>query len=228
MKKRTKKCVILLSGGLDSSVVLSICNKLKYEIYAISFNYKQRHAKELDLAKWQAKKNNVKSHKIFNIDLYGGSALTDNIKVPENKDVSSIPKTIPVTYVAGRNLVFLSIAAGYAESLDINDIFIGVNSVDYSGYPDCRKEFIVSFEKIINKCTKKGLEGRSFRIKTPLINLSKGEIILVGKKNNVDFSKTSSCYNPQNLKSCGLCDSCLLRKKGFNDAKVRDPLVYDV
>ena len=228
MKKRTKKCVILLSGGLDSSVVLSICNKLKYEIYAISFNYKQRHAKELDLAKWQAKKHNVKSHKIFNIDLYGGSALTDDIKVPENKDVTSIPKIIPVTYVAGRNLVFLSIAAGYAESLDINDIYIGVNSVDYSGYPDCRKEFIVSFEKIINKCTKKGLEGRSFRIKTPLINLSKGEIVLVGKKNNVDFSKTSSCYNPKKSKSCGLCDSCLLRKKGFKDAKVKDPLVYDV
>ena len=113
-----------------------------------------------------SKKNNVKSHKIFNIDLYGGQPLTDNIKVPENKDVASIPKTIPVTYVAGRNLVFLSIAAGYAESLDINDIYIGVNSVDYSGYPDCRKEFIVSFEKLINKCTKKGLEGRSFRIKT--------------------------------------------------------------
>ena len=228
MKKRTKKCVILLSGGLDSSVVLSICNQLKYEIYAISFNYKQRHAKELDLAKWQAKKLNVKSHKIFNIDLYGGSALTDDIKVPENKDVTSIPKTIPVTYVAGRNLVFLSIAAGYAESLDINDIYIGVNSVDYSGYPDCRKEFIVSFEKLINKCTKKGLEGRSFKIKTPLINLSKREIVLVGKKNNVDFSKTSSCYNPKISKSCGLCDSCLLRKKGFKDAKVKDPLVYDV
>ena len=170
----------------------------------------------------------MKSHKIFNIDLYGGSALTDDIKVPENKDVASIPNTIPVTYVAGRNLVFLSIAAGYAESLDINDIYIGVNSVDYSGYPDCREEFIVSFEEIINKCTKKGLEGRRFKIKTPLINLSKREIVLVGKKNNVDFSKTSSCYNPKNSKSCGLCDSCLLRKKGFKDAKVKDPLVYDV
>ena len=145
MKKRKKKCVILLSGGLDSSVVLSICNQLKYEIHAISFNYKQRHAKELDFAKWQAKKNNVQSHKIFNIDLYGGSALTDDIKVPENKDVASIPSTIPVTYVAGRNLVFLSIAAGYAESLDIDNIYLGVNSVDYSGYPDCRKEFIVYF-----------------------------------------------------------------------------------
>ncbi len=228
MTKRTKKCVVLLSGGLDSSVVLSICNQLKYEIHAISFNYKQRHVKELDLAKWQAKTNNVKSHKIFNVDLYGGSALTDNIKVPENKDVASIPKTIPVTYVAGRNLIFLSIAAGYAESLDIEDIYLGVNSVDYSGYPDCRKEFIVSFEKMINKCTKKGLEGRSFRIKTPLINLSKREIILIGIKNSVDFSKTSSCYNPKNSKSCGLCDSCLLRKKGFEEAKVKDPLVYNV
>ena len=141
---------------------------------------------------------------------------------------ASIPKTIPVTYVAGRNLIFLSIAAGYDESLDINDIYIGVNSVDYSGYPDCRKEFIVSFEKLINKCTKKGLEGRSFKIKAPLINLSKHEIVLVGKKNNVDFSKTSSCYNPKNSKSCGLCDSCLLRQKGLKDAKMKDPLVYDV
>ena len=228
MKKKVKKCVVLLSGGLDSSVVLSICNHLNLEIHAISFNYKQRHVKELHLAKWQARTNNVKSHKIFNIDLYGGSALTDNIRVPQNKNVDSIPKTIPVTYVAGRNLIFLSIAAGYAESLDIDDIYIGVNSVDYSGYPDCRKEFIVSFEKMINKCTKKGLEGRSFRIKTPLIHLSKREIILIGKKNSVDFSKTSSCYNPKNLKSCGLCDSCLLRKKGFEEAKIKDPLVYDV
>ena len=228
MKKKVKKCVVLLSGGLDSSIVLSICNQLNLEIHAISFNYKQRHVKELHFAKWQARTNNVKSHKTFNIDLYGGSALTDNIKVPQNKNVDSIPNTIPVTYVAGRNLIFLSIAAGYAESLDIDNIYIGVNSVDYSGYPDCRKEFIVSFEKMINKCTKKGLEGRSFRIKTPLIHLSKREIILIGKKNSVDFSKTSSCYNPKNLKSCGLCDSCLLRKKGFEEAKIKDPLVYDV
>ncbi len=228
MRKRVKKCIVLLSGGLDSSVVLSICNQLNLEIHAISFNYKQRHVKELHFAKWQARINNVKSHKIFNIDLYGGSALTDDIKVPQNKNVDSIPKTIPVTYVAGRNLIFLSIAAGYAESLDIDDIYIGVNSVDYSGYPDCRKEFIVSFEKMINKCTKKGLEGRGFRIKTPLIHLSKKEIILIGKKNSVDFSKTSSCYIPKNLKSCGLCDSCLLRKKGFEEAKIKDPLLYDV
>ena len=156
-----------------------------------------------------------------------GQPLTDNINVPENKDVASIPNTIPITYVAGRNLIFLSIAAGYAESLDIDDIYLGVNSVDYSGYPDCREEFIVSFEKMINKCTKKGLEGRNFRIHAPLINLSKQEISLIGKKNKVDFSKTSSCYNPKNLKSCGLCDSCLLRKKVFK-AKIKDPLVYNV
>ena len=228
MVKKRKKCVVLLSGGLDSAVVLSICNKLNFEIHAVSFNYKQRHSVELYFAKWQAKKQKVKSHKIFKIDLYGGSALTDKIDVPINKNVESIPKVIPVTYVAGRNLIFLSIASGYAESLDIDDIYIGVNSVDYSGYPDCRKEFVVSFEKMINKCTKKGLEGRSFRIKTPLINLSKREIVLVGKKNSVDFSKTSSCYNPKKSKSCGLCDSCLLRKKGFEEAKVKDPLVYDV
>ena len=224
MNKKTKKCLVLLSGGLDSSVVLSICRKLSFEIHAISFNYGQRHSIELNFAKWQAKKNNVLSHKIFNIDFYGGSALTDNIAVPKNISVEKIPKGIPITYVPGRNLVFLSIAAGYAEYLDIDEIFIGVNSIDYSGYPDCRGEFIKMFQKLINFSTKKALSGKKFKIKAPLLNLNKGEIVKLGKKNDVNFSKTSSCYNPSGHKNCGMCDSCLLRKKGFEEAQLCDPL----
>ncbi len=221
-KERIKKCVLLLSGGLDSAVVLSICKKLGYEVYAISFNYKQRHAIELEFAVWQAKEQKTKSHKIFNIDLFGGSALTDDIDVPINKNVESIPDKIPVTYVAGRNLIFLSIATGYAETLDIDDIFLGINSLDYSGYPDCREEFVKSFENLINISTKKGLHRNKFKIHAPLLNLNKKEIVLMGKKNKVDLTKTSSCYNPSGLKSCGLCDSCLLRKKGFKEAKLKD------
>ena len=228
MIKKKKKCVILLSGGLDSSVVLSICKKLNYLIYAVSFDYNQRHSIELNFAKWQAKENDVISHKIFKIDFYGGSALTDNINVPKNKNVELIPDEIPVTYVAARNLIFLSFTTGYAETLDIEDIFIGVNSIDYSGYPDCRPKFIRSFENLINISTKKGLSHNKFKINAPLLNLNKKDIVLLGKKNKVDFSKTSSCYNPGKLKSCGVCDACLLRKRGFKEAKLKDPLIYDV
>ena len=223
MIKKKKKCIVLLSGGLDSTVVLSICKKLNLQVYAMSFNYGQRHLSELGNAKLQARKQNVFSHKVFKIDFFGGSALTDDIEVPKNKDVDSIPDSIPITYVPGRNLIFLSFAAGYAESLGIDDIYIGVNSIDYSGYPDCRVEFIRNFENLINLSTKKAIEGKKFKIKTPLLDLNKKEIILLGKKNNIDFSKTSSCYNPINQKGCGLCDSCLLRKKGFNEAELIDP-----
>ena len=163
MKKKMgnlKKCLILLSGGLDSTVTLSICKKSNFEIHAMTFDYGQKHKVELDFAKWQAKEFNCKSHKVFKIDLYGGSALTDEIDVPKNKNVDSIPNKIPVTYVPGRNIIFLSFAAGYAEYLDIENIYIGVNSVDYSGYPDCREEFIKIFEKTINMSTKKGLKEK--------------------------------------------------------------------
>ena len=223
MSKKSNKALVLLSGGLDSSVVLSVCQEKGYDIYAISFDYGQRHKVELEYAKFQATFFNCISHEVFKMEFYGGSALTDDIKVPKNRDSHSMSKDIPVTYVPSRNIVFLSFASGYAECHDIDNIFIGVNAIDYSGYPDCRKNFIDNFEKLINKSTKKGLEGSKFRINTPLINLSKKDIIKLGHKNGVDFSMTSSCYSPKLKKNCGVCDSCLLRKQGFEEAGLRDP-----
>ena len=223
MSKKSNKALVLLSGGLDSSVVLSVCQDKGYDIYAISFDYGQRHKVELEYAKFQATFFNCISHEVFKMEFYGGSALTDDIKVPKNRDSHSMSKDIPVTYVPSRNIVFLSFASGYAECHDIDDIFIGVNAIDYSGYPDCRKNFIDNFEKLINKSTKKGLEGSKFKINTPLINLSKKDIIKLGHKNGVDFSMTSSCYSPKLKKNCGVCDSCLLRKQGFEEAGLRDP-----
>ena len=223
MSKKSNKALVLLSGGLDSSVVLSVCQDKGYDIYAISFDYGQRHKVELEYAKFQATFFNCISHEVFKMEFYGGSALTDDIKVPKNRDSHSMSKDIPVTYVPSRNIVFLSFASGYAECHNIDNIFIGVNAIDYSGYPDCRKNFIDNFEKLINKSTKKGLEGSKFKINTPLINLSKKDIIKLGHKNGVDFSMTSSCYSPKLKKNCGVCDSCLLRKQGFVEAGLRDP-----
>ena len=223
MSKKSNKALVLLSGGLDSSVVLSVCQEKGYDIYAISFDYGQRHKVELEYAKFQATFFNCISHEVFKMEFYGGSALTDDIKVPKNRDSHSMSKDIPVTYVPSRNIVFLSFASGYAECHDIDNIFIGVNAIDYSGYPDCRKNFIDNFEKLINKSTKKGLEGSKFKINTPLINLSKKAIIKLGHKNGVDFSMTSSCYSPKLKKNSGVCDSCLLRKQGFEEAGLRDP-----
>lgn len=223
MSKKSNKALVLLSGGLDSSVVLSVCQDKGYDIYAISFDYGQRHKVELEYAKFQATFFNCISHEVFKMEFYGGSALTDDIKVPKNRDSHSMSKDIPVTYVPSRNIVFLSFASGYAECHDIDNIFIGVNAIDYSGYPDCRKNFIDNFEKLINNSTKKGLEGSKFKINTPLINLSKKDIIKLGHKNGVDFSMTSSCYSPKLKKNCGVCDSCLLRKQGFEEAGLRDP-----
>ena len=225
MSKKSNKALVLLSGGLDSSVVLSVCQDKGYDIYAISFDYGQRHKVELEYAKFQATFFNCISHEVFKMEFYGGSALTDDIKVPKNRDSHSMSKDIPVTYVPSRNIVFLSFASGYAECHDIDNIFIGVNAIDYSGYPDCRKTFIDNFEKLINKSTKKGLEGSKFKINTPLINLSKKDIIKLGHKNGVDFSMTSSCYSPKLKKNCGVCDSCLLRKQGFEEAGLRDPAI---
>ena len=225
MSKKSNKALVLLSGGLDSSVVLSVCQDKGYDIYAISFDYGQRHKVELEYAKFQATFFNCISHEVFKMEFYGGSALTDDIKVPKNRDSHSMSKDIPVTYVPSRNIVFLSFASGYAECHDIDNIFLGVNAIDYSGYPDCRKNFIDNFEKLINKSTKKGLEGSQFKINTPLINLSKKDIIKLGHKNGVDFSMTSSCYSPKLKKNCGVCDSCLLRKQGFEEAGLRDPAI---
>ena len=221
-----KNAVIILSGGMDSVTSLAYAVNKGFGCFSLTFDYGQKSKSEIRAAHYYSKFYNCKKHKIFQIDFssFSSSALTE----ADKSVIDDSSNKIPSTYVSMRNIIFLSIACSWAETLSCEDVFIGANAIDYSGYPDCRKEFIISFERLINKCTKKGLEGRSFRIKTPLINLSKREIVLVGKKNNVDFSKTSSCYNPKNLKSCGLCDSCLLRKKGFKDAKVKDPLVYDV
>tara|TARA_Y100000996_G_scaffold413326_1_gene401334 strand:- start:709 stop:1401 length:693 start_codon:yes stop_codon:yes gene_type:complete len=228
MKKlgKNKKAVVLLSGGLDSSVVLALASQKFQKIYCISFDYGQRHKRELEYAKKQVQNQNIKFHKIFKIDFFGGSSLTDKIDVPQNESVELIPKKIPITYVPARNTIFLSYALGYSEFVNSTNIFLGVNAVDYSGYPDCRPEFIKIFEKLSNIATKKGIEGQKFKIHTPLINLTKKEIILLGIKYKVDFKYTASCYNPINNIACGSCDSCLLRKKGFNDAKITDPVKY--
>lgn len=212
-----KKAVLLLSGGLDSTTTLAMAKAEGYEIYALSFSYGQRHSIELELAKKIAEKYEVKEHKIAVIDLrlFGGSALTDNIEVPKNRDVSS--EEIPVTYVPARNTIFLSFALAYAEVVGAFDIFIGANIVDYSGYPDCRPEYIEAFTKMANLATAATVKGdRKITIHTPLIKLSKAEIIKCGLDLGIDYSMTLSCYDPdENGNPCGKCDSCQLRKAGF-------------
>ncbi len=219
--------IVLLSGGLDSATVLSIAQSQGFECYALSFSYGQRHSAELAAAKKIAKINNVAEHKVFDIDLssFKGSALTDeSIDVPLNQTDAN---NIPVTYVPARNTMFLSIALAWAEVLDVQDIFIGVNAVDYSGYPDCRPEFIQAYETMANLATKAGVEGSALTIHTPLIRLSKAEIIQLGVKNSVDYGDTVSCYQADDQgKACGKCDSCHFRKQGFIDAKIDDPTRY--
>ncbi|MGV6807057.1 MAG: 7-cyano-7-deazaguanine synthase QueC [bacterium] len=231
MKAESKKAVVLVSGGLDSTTVLAVAVAQGYECYAISFDYGQRHRAELVAADETARSLGAKAHKVVHLDLnvIGGSALTDShIEVPEG-DENSVPDAagIPVTYVPARNTVFLSIALGWAEVLGADDIFIGVNAVDYSGYPDCRPEYIAAFQRMANLATKNAVEGREIRINTPLINLSKSEIIRLGLDNNVDYSKTVSCYQAtEDGLACGKCDSCRLRKQGFRDAGVEDSTRY--
>ena len=220
------KAVVLLSGGLDSSVVLSIAIKKGFVPYCISFDYGQRHGKELFFAKKQVFLQKVKSYKVFKIDFFGGSALTDDIDIPKNRSADKIPNDIPVTYVPARNTIFLSYALGYSEYLRCSDIFIGVNIIDYSGYPDCRPEFISMFESLANIATKQSILGQKIKIHTPLLKMNKKEIIETGNKNNVDFKYTMSCYNPKNKINCGECDACLLRLNGFYEAKIKDPTKY--
>ena len=219
------KAVILLSGGLDSATILAIAKDHGYQCYALSFNYGQRHCAELIAAAKIAKAFAVVEHKTIDLDLtqIGGSALTDNkIDIPE-----SPTEGIPITYVPARNTIFLSYALAWAEVMDINNIFIGVNAVDYSGYPDCRPEYIQSFERMANLATKSGVEGTKLTIHTPLIDLSKAEIIKQGNRLNVDYSLTISCYQvDEDGISCGVCDSCRFRKEGFENAKVSDPARY--
>lgn len=229
MTDSKKKAVVLLSGGIDSSTTLAIAIKNGYEPYILSFNYGQRHINELDAAKKIAKSMNVDKMLLLDINMrkIGGSALTDSISVPKDRSDEEMEKNIPVTYVPARNTIFLSFALAWAEVLGANDIFIGVNSIDYSGYPDCRPEFIKAFENMANIATKRGIEGNVVRIHTPLINMIKAEIIKTGYMLGVDYSLTSSCYDPsEDGKPCGSCDSCILRLRGFSMAGLQDPVKY--
>ncbi|MCJ8312167.1 MAG: 7-cyano-7-deazaguanine synthase QueC [Pseudomonadales bacterium] len=220
-----KKAVVLLSGGLDSVTVLAMAQQQGYECHAMSFDYGQRHSSELIASAKIAKQSGVE-HKIvpLNLRLIGGSALTDDIDVPDYEPDSD---EIPVTYVPARNTVFLSVALGWAEVLEADAIFIGVNAVDYSGYPDCRPEFIQAFELLANLATKAGVEGKKLSILTPLIDLTKAQIIQKGLDLGVDYAQTISCYQADDHgKACGVCDSCVLRKQGFTAAGVKDPTIY--
>lgn len=220
------KAVILLSGGLDSTTVLAIAKEQDYDCYALSFDYGQKQRSELESSIAIAKKSNVIEHRIMKISLndIGGSALTDkDISVPKFSDSDDIP----ITYVPARNTIFLSFALAWAEVVDCQTIFIGVNALDYSGYPDCRPEFIEAFETMANLATKQSVEGDKIQIKTPLINMTKAEIIKKGLSLGVDYSGTTSCYDANSLgEACGECDACVLRKNGFSSANVEDPTKY--
>ncbi len=237
-----KKAIVLLSGGIDSTTTLAIASDEGYEVYALSFDYKQRHRVEIEQTKKNAKRWMVRQHLIVSFDLrdVAISALTADIEVPKDRDISVL-KDIPVTYVPARNVIFLSFALAWAETIGSEAIFIGTNAIDYSGYPDCRPEFIKAFEDMANLATKVSVEGRArFKIHTPLINMSKSQIIKKGLELGVNFSDTWSCYDPQFVEKtdnqplnistsqlftpCGRCDSCLLREKGFKEAGIEDPL----
>lgn len=224
-----KSAVVLLSGGIDSTTTLAIAIAEGYEAYALSFEYGQRHQIEAEAARHVADSLGAKQHRIAKIDLrvFGGSAITDNIEVPKQRSEKQIARGIPVTYVPARNTIFLAYALAWAEVIPASDIFLGVNAVDYSGYPDCRPEFIETFENLANLGTKAGVQGRRFQIHTPLIKLSKAEIIRKAIEIGVDVSLTHSCYDPtQEGLACGQCDSCLLRLKGFLEAGIKDPIPY--
>lgn len=223
------RAICLLSGGLDSATCLAVARREGFETYALSFDYGQRHRQELAAAERVAAHLGAHAHRVARIDLrvFGGSALTDEIDVPKHRSASEMGEGIPITYVPARNTIFLSFALAWAEVVEAETIFIGVNAVDYSGYPDCRPAFIQAFEQMANLATKTGVEGRTkLAVRTPLIELTKAEIIHLGLSAGVDFSLTHSCYDPApNGKPCGQCDSCLLRAKGFAEAGVADPLV---
>jgi 7-cyano-7-deazaguanine synthase len=229
METNPKRAVVLLSGGLDSATVLAIAKSQGYEPYALSFSYGQRHIIELQSAARVADSLGVAMHRVAAIDLrvFGGSALTADIDVPKGRDADAMSHGIPITYVPARNTIFLSFALAWAEVLGSSDIFIGVNALDYSGYPDCRPEFIEAFEKMANLATKAGVEGRqALKIHTPLIAMTKAQIIARGLELGVDYALTSSCYDPSSTGApCGQCDSCLLRQKGFRENGLEDPLV---
>lgn len=224
------KAIVLLSGGLDSTTVMAIAKHAGFEIYSLSFYYGQRHSFELEAARKVAEAFGVKEHLAINSDLkkIGGSALTDDIDVPKAGTAASLAEGIPVTYVPARNTVFLAYALAWAEVLQLSDIFIGANAIDYSGYPDCRPEYIEAFERMANLATKAGVQGiTQTRIRTPLMHMTKAQIIQKGIELGVDYALTHSCYDPapQGL-ACGRCDSCILRLKGFKEAGIKDPIKY--
>jgi len=226
-----KKAVILLSGGIDSATTLAIARSEGFQCYALTFRYGQRHHQEIKAAKKIVQSLAVAEHRIIDIDLaaFGGSALTDpNIEVPKDRAELDNSAQIPPTYVPARNTIFLSYALAWAEVQGAFDIFIGVNTTDYSGYPDCRAEFIAAFEKTANLATAAAVQGRGkYRINTPIIEMTKGDIILTGTRLGVDYSLTHSCYDPDEQgRSCGRCDSCRLRLKGFAEAGLKDPIEY--
>jgi len=224
----SRKAVCLLSGGLDSSTTLALARRDGFECYALSFDYGQRHGVELESAARVARNLGAAQHLVGRIDLrvFGGSALTGDIEVPKGRAPGEMTADIPVTYVPARNTVFLSFALAWAEVLCASDIFIGVNALDYSGYPDCRPEYIEAYERMANLATKAGVEGRTqVKIHTPLIQMTKAEIVKLGIDLGVDFSLTHSCYDPDaDGRPCGQCDSCVLRRKGFEEAGIADPL----
>lgn len=225
----TKRAVVLLSGGLDSTTCLALARRDGFEPVCLSISYGQRHSVELERAKTVAKAMGVTDHRVVTVDLraIGGSALTDAIEVPKHDDVSQVKAEIPVTYVPARNTIFLGLALGLAEVVGATDLYIGVNAVDYSGYPDCRPEFIRAFEGLATLATKAGVEGKRFTVHAPLSGMTKADVIRAGLAAGVDYSLTHSCYDPAaDGGACGRCDSCLLRKKGFADAGVADPTRY--
>ena len=221
--------VLLLSGGLDSTTLLALATREGYAVHAMSFRYGQRHQHELSAARAVAAKYGVVRHVVAEIDLrvFGGSALTADIDVPKDRDATAMSSGVPITYVPARNTIFLSYAIAWAEVLGARDIFIGVNALDYSGYPDCRPEYIAEFEKLANLATRAGVEGDAVKIRAPLLHLTKREIIDLGTSLGVDYSVTTSCYDPdESGAACGHCDACQLRLKGFSESGRRDPARY--
>lgn len=230
MAQKEKKAVVLVSGGLNSATVLAVAADQGFDCYALTILYGQRHAAEVAAARRVAFALNAARHVVSEIDLraFGGSALTDDIAVPKGRALEDIAQGIPVTYVPARNTIFLAFALAWAEALGAHDIFIGVNAVDYSGYPDCRPEYIAAFERMANLATKAGVEGQAhFTIRTPLIVMTKAEIIRLGQRLGVDYALTLSCYDPSPQgEACGTCDACVLRRRGFAEAGVADPARY--
>jgi 7-cyano-7-deazaguanine synthase len=225
----TPKAVVLLSGGMDSATAAAVALDQGFEVYALSFRYGQRHATELEAARRVAERLGLRRHVVLDIDLraFGGSALTGDLDVPKDTPLDRIGSSIPATYVPARNTIFLSFALGWAETLGASDIFLGANALDYSGYPDCRPEYIEAFTRMANLATRAGIEGRGLTVHTPLISLSKAQIVALGTRLGVEYGLTWSCYDPgPDGAACGRCEACILRRKGFRDAGMEDPATY--